>query len=361
MKRLITALAVVMLTAPAMAADWSFYGSQRMATFWDHVDYGDNEVNGEGDDDSLIWDFQTNSRLGAKVKADKVSGRIELGLKGSDGGDVDVGTRLAYGVWQFSDNASLKVGKDYGLIYQGWSNSVFDADNDLNGIGTGYGFRIGEILLQIGGLQLALVTPRSQDLGTGGDVDVYLPKFEGKYSLKLDTITFAILGGYQWYKIDQTPASTLTDDIDVTSWIVGGEVLWNIGAFYVNGGFNYGQNWTSARWNDLGYTNNANAGAVVNAGGDDVEDCTSWQAALVVGMKFTDTITFEVGGGYRSDDQDAADNEDDAWQIYGQAVISLAPGVSLVPEIGYFDYMDNPAGNDEGYEWYAGAKWQIDF
>jgi hypothetical protein len=44
-----------------------------------------------------------------------------------------------------------------------------------------------------------------------------------------------------------------------------------------------------------------------------------------------------------------------------QAMITLAPGVYLCPEIGYIDYMDNRAGDDEGYKWYAGAKWQIDF
>jgi len=72
-------------------------------------------------------------------------------------------------------------------------------------------------------------------------------------------------------------------------------------------------------------------------------------------------ITFEVGGGFRSDDQDAADHKDDAGQVYAQVLFTLAPGVYLVPEIGYFDYFDNSAGDDEGYEWYAGAKWQIDF
>jgi hypothetical protein len=39
----------------------------------------------------------------------------------------------------------------------------------------------------------------------------------------------------------------------------------------------------------------------------------------------------------------------------------MAPGVYLVPEAGYYDYQDDIYGQDEGYEWYAGAKWQIDF
>jgi hypothetical protein len=29
--------------------------------------------------------------------------------------------------------------------------------------------------------------------------------------------------------------------------------------------------------------------------------------------------------------------------------------------VGYYDYMDGVNGRDQGNQWYAGAKWQIDF
>ena len=70
MKKLIAIFAVLLLAAPAMAADWSFYGSQRMATFYVYDDYGDFPKNGQDNDWGLQWDFQGNSRLGANVKAD---------------------------------------------------------------------------------------------------------------------------------------------------------------------------------------------------------------------------------------------------------------------------------------------------
>jgi len=87
MKKLIAVFAALLLAAPALAADWSFYGSQRMATFYIYDDFG--KV-GEGEEDSdwgLHWDFQGNSRLGARVKADQVSGLIELALRAAGGGD----------------------------------------------------------------------------------------------------------------------------------------------------------------------------------------------------------------------------------------------------------------------------------
>src|SRR5512137_2142264 len=133
MKKGIAVVLVLLLAAPAVAANWSFYGSQRVATFYVDRDYGDGQVNGQDDDQATQWFFQGNSRLGAKVKADKVTGLIELGLgKGGDGGDTNVVTRRAYGQWQFSDTASLKVGKDYSPITDNnMSNQVFDADNNL--------------------------------------------------------------------------------------------------------------------------------------------------------------------------------------------------------------------------------------
>ncbi len=38
MKKLFIVFAVLCLAAPAMAADWNFYGSARMATFYSIVD-----------------------------------------------------------------------------------------------------------------------------------------------------------------------------------------------------------------------------------------------------------------------------------------------------------------------------------
>lgn len=57
MRKGIAVVVALLLAAPALGADWDFYGSARMATFWDHVDAGDGRVNGQKDDDDLVWDF----------------------------------------------------------------------------------------------------------------------------------------------------------------------------------------------------------------------------------------------------------------------------------------------------------------
>jgi hypothetical protein len=369
MKNLIVLITVVVLAAPAMAADWSFYGSARMSTFYKYTDFGDVPVNGEDDDWGMIWDFQTNSRLGAKVKADKVSGQIELALKGTDGSDLDVGTRRAFGVWNFSDNAALKVGKDYSPVSQLFSNQVFNADDNMEGSGAFHGRRPGGLTLIIGGLELALLAnPLSSSAGqfpADGDPDVNLPKAEARYTLKLDNFQITPFGGFNYFEISDTSATraagTLTDSAEIISYVGGLNLKATLGAFYATVEGAYGQNWSNANWKN-GYSAVTSSQATLKNSSGSTNDATSYMLGMVVGYAATGNLKFEAGAGYRNDDPDTPGSDnDDFWQGYLQAVVTLAPGVYLVPEVGYQDFMDNAAGNDEGYDWYAGAKWQIDF
>ena len=192
MKKLIAVFAVLLFVAPAFAADWAFYGSQRVGTWYPNRDYGDTAAaSGKDDDAATQMFFQGNSRLGAKVKADKVTGQIELGLgAGGDGGDTAVSTRRAYGVWKFSDNASLKVGKDYSPVTDFISNQWYDSDADLLGNGNFYGRRPAGAHPDIGDFELAFLAPSyGADVGTtttgingvtgSADPDSYIPRVRG--------------------------------------------------------------------------------------------------------------------------------------------------------------------------------------
>jgi len=394
MKKLIAVIAVLLFVAPAFAADWAFYGSQRIGSWYKDRDYGDTQVNGKRDDQATELYFQGNSRLGAKVKADKVTGQIELGLGfGGDGGDTSVSTRRAYGTWKFSDNASLKVGKDYSPVTDFISNQMVDGDADLLGVGNFYGRRPAGITLIMGGFELAALTPTyGYDVGTNstgiyalnaagtavsainsGDPDSYIPRFEASYNLKLGAGYIKPFGGFQYYKVDSGNSAVITDDIDVWSYVAGVSTSWNIGAFSIGGQLSYGMNqgavngWAPGVNQTPGSTlsgsqSRAGSSPILKAGGDDIDDTYTMQALLVGALKFTDTMRFEVGGGYRNDESDVnGADKDEVWSIYMQAMFTLAPGVFLVPEVGYFDFMDDGFGSDQGYQWYAGAKWQIDF
>jgi len=124
----------------------------------------------------------------------------------------------------------------------------------------------------------------------------------------------------------------------------------------------YGVNMFNANWGTGGI---GQAGAYSTAGfdGDDRKDATSYGGGGSLGLNFTDTLAFEVGGGYRIDDNDLAEENDvDSWVAYAQMTYKFAPGCKITPEVGYIANQDDfTSGNSGGYDWYAGLQWRIDF
>ena len=73
-------------------------------------------------------------------------------------------------------------------------------------------------------------------------------------------------------------------------------------------------------------------------------------------------LSFEAGYGYRKDTTDGGVDKDTApWALYLQSVIALAPGVFVIPEVGYYDFDNSANGAEAGSEFYLGGKWQINF
>ena len=371
---LIAAIALVCFSVPAMAVDWNFYGNARMATFYVSDDFGDglNEAGTDDSDTDLQWDMQTNSRIGATVKAESISARVELAMKGSDGGDLDVGTRRLVATWDFGAG-KLKIGKDYTPTNQFISGQVFDGDAGLLGLGAFYARRPGQIELQFGAFKVALVSNSidgssssgyltgMEDTATftfAGDTDRVVPKLELGWGMSFDTWNFNLMGGAQYYSIEdvtsfENPGDT--NDVDVTSWVFGGDVGWNFGPGYLKAAASYSQNAGNASWT---------GGTALWDGDDDTNDALTTQAALVGGFKMSDMLSFEAGFGIRNDavDGDAGRFRNTTpWGVYVQSVVALAPGVYIIPEVGYYDFDNNAAGGDAGSQLYLGAKWQINF
>ena len=327
---------VAAFTVPAMAADWSFYGSSRMATFWDTYDED------AGDDSGLTWALQGNSRIGANVKAGDISGQFEYG----SGPNL----RLLYGKWNFGAG-TLILGQEYTPVNTFISNQVQGGDNDMLPWGGIYGGRNPAIELSIASFRVALLQPKGAALTAKGDVDITIPKIEAAYKFKTDKFWVEAVGGYNTFSVEKADVP----DYDVTSYIVGVGGSVNLGPAYINANVFTGQN--------IGpygmYTTGAAAPTIV---GGSLKDVTSLGFLGVVGFKVSDMLTFEGGYGQVTHDSDAtALQDDETAAMYVQAVISPAKGFIIVPEIGQIDYKDSTAGKPQGKQTYFGAKWQINF
>jgi hypothetical protein len=367
---LMAAIALVCFSVPAMAVDWNFYGNARMETFWTSEDLKD--VGPKSTD--FRWDLQSNSRLGANVKADHIKAQFEFGTGGgpgdaSNGSDGSVSTRRLYGVWNFGA-VTLKVGKDYSPMTEFVSSQVFDTDLGLLEFGAPYAGRPGQIALGFGGFEVAFITPKTNvdlesetGVAADGDEKRIIPKLEASYGMSFDAWNFKIMGGYQYYSLKDVDSLTNpgdTNDISVTSYTIAGSGMFNFGPAYVGAQAQYGRNSGNARWG-MSYKGWDEAGW---DGDDDTNDVDSMGGILVVGMKMSDMLSFELGGGYMVNDPKDADVNDEktkSYSVYLNSTIALAPGVFIVPEVGMLSFGNNPEDEDQGSQFYLGAKWQINF
>jgi len=364
MKKLLVVLLVLGMVAPAMAAEWNFYGSARAGFFYVSADEdASSALNSTGtdteSDTDLYYYLHSNSRIGANVKtSDAVTGRFEYG---TSGGYANI--RLLYGEWHFG-GGSLLIGQDYTPVDTLYSNQAANTDNGLNNEGMPYEGRIGQLKLKMGGFQAALIPVNlSSGAYVADDADVVLPKIELAYDMKMDTISIGGYAGYMTYTGGQSGA-----DYDVVAWIGGVRGKLNFGPAYVNFAAFYAQN---AGNYGLGLSNSYAGSQLVS--GTDTEEATTFSGAVAIGAKFSDMVAIEAGFGYMKSEVDnvgtgaTGTREGDAMTYYVQLPITLAPGVFIVPEISVFDYGEDDDGvagtaNTENgvVSWY-GAKFQINF
>ena len=94
---------------------------------------------------------------------------------------------------------------------------------------------------------------------------------------------------------------------------------------------------------------------------DSIDDTTTLGYNLVLGYNINDMLKVEAGWGYISSDNDNYDKADAATAYYINLPITLAPGVSITPELGVEDQLKDADDVDEGSDTYFGAKWMINF
>jgi len=369
MKKFIAVVAILLMAAPAMAADWSLSGDARMMTY--SVDVS-KELSGLGRDDTdTLWaKSDVLSRFTGTVKSGDVMGYIQLRPL------VANPFRHWFGEWDFGAG-KLLVGKTWAVnTYftnnQNFNENYYGAFGNLNDIRA----RVDQLRLTFGDLQIGFLTPYTgrgnglntlptDAVGAGTDTDVTLPLIEVGYTIKLDTMQFKINGGYQTYDIDFAAVGAASDQTEsVDSYLIAVAWLANFGPAYVNVEGHYGQN-----LGNMGQNIYTDQYADVDAN-NKILDNTGYAYNITVGFKFNDMVGVEAGYGYIYGEDDfpspatSDNNEDSATAYYVQVPINLADGVQVAPEIGKFDFGDRDFGAgkvDQGDVVYYGVNWKISF
>jgi hypothetical protein len=94
---------------------------------------------------------------------------------------------------------------------------------------------------------------------------------------------------------------------------------------------------------------------------DTLTDTTAKGFNAAAGYKLSNRVTLEAGYGYVEHDHNQTKFSEEAWAIYAQAILNLAPGVQVIPEIGQIDFDKNQPKKATADNFYAGAKWEINF
>ena len=358
---LIAAVAfLVAFTAPAFAAEWSFYGSARLLTEWNQLSGAANQDSNNSDLD-LTWDMQGNSRLGANVKAGDITGAVELGLPN---GDASV--RLIWGEYDFG-GWKLGIGQHYSPVNFFISNQIGGGDTDMLPFGGVYSGRNPMLRFRMGNLDIALVEPDKDAYNDTGDciidTDVILPRLEARYGLNMGAFYLEFGGGVQTYDVVGTkPNGNEGDDADIMSYLGYVGAKFNAGPFYFGANAYMGQNTGDMT---LNFGRQAADEAVILCKKDgerpDVKDTDTYGLLGVVAFTASDMLRFEGGIGYLNADNNEYDDDDETMAYYVQATINIAKGIFLVPEVGYIDLDNNSDGDSQGSISYYGAKWQINF
>ena len=341
-----------------VAACWKFYGSVRIATFYNRFNPKDNNRNDGGTgykDKGTTWLNQNNSRIGARVALGDISGHFEYAQGGSAADSSPLATRLLYGAWNFGPG-SIVVGQDYTPIYWDVTTRVYGEDNQMYGFGQYYGGREAQIKLIYGAFQFAMIDPRngvsthgnSTALLSSENYSVYLPRFEASYDLNFGALTGRVMAGFKTFSLVENKDRLNEDKESVSSYIFAlglkyapGPFSAGLSTFYAQNVGNYAGNSMSMRSSNNPLHNGVGLGAGtsgykdVNLGGDST-NCKTLGLLLALGYKVNDMVSFNVGYGIQEDkwklDPDSKKFKAQAYFI--NMPLTIAKNFWITPEIG---------------------------
>jgi hypothetical protein len=228
------------------------------------------------------------------------------------------------------------------------------------------------------GLRLTAATPPVGTLGTSAASASQrkTPQLGASYTVSLsEDLNFHVFGGWQYYTLvwhsPNKTGESVRNEEDVSAYMIGAGADFGVGPFSLKPQLSWFKNGETTDW--INPTPGARHRLVQQmpfGGGalNEAVDADSLMAMLAIEYQPTESLGLEAGIGYQASESDAeaaVAAENTYLDYYLQFAFTMAPGVYLVPEVGFRDYghvePSADANQDHDNLWYTGLKWQIDF
>ena len=334
-------------------ANVDFYGSARLGYWYEMLD---KDMTGGESRINMQFALNSTSKLGADFDFDNLTGKAELGF----GNNVYL--RLLYGKLNLG-NISLLIGQDYtgfNLANSACQNTsiLLGYENMLVGYGAAYDGRQPMIkFIMKNGLYFSFTNPKKivviDSLGTDA-IDVLIPKINVGFNYKGNKLELYPTLGFNMSKYNKKFNDDKIDE-SVIAYVFATTFKLNLNKLIVKGQVNYGQNMA-----DYGIMTSTIANAGWDGAKEEIINATTLGGYLQLCYKLGNN-KIKVGGGYITTSADYLNDADAGMSVFLQGNFGLHKNVSLIPEVGLFNNMEDGNGNKEGSEIYFGTKLQMDF
>ena len=349
-------LVVLSLLFSSVFAEVNFYGSVRLGYWYEMMD--EDLTGGESRMNMQLVNYGT-SRMGANFTHENIIGKAEFGFNGAG----NVYTRLLYGKIVLNDEGcNLVIGQDYSgfnlanVASQGTS-ILLGYENMLLGYGALYDGRHPMIKFTNKlGIFLSLASPKKIDaVNLGSDaIDALIPKINLGFNFKKENLGIFPTIGFNMSKYNSDFNSAERDET-VMAYVFATTFKYNLDDLVIKCQVHYGQNIA-----DYGIITSTCANASWDAVEEEVIDVVTMGGYLQMSYPIGSTKII-AGGGYVISSSDDLDDNDTGMSAFLQWNIILHKNISLIPEAGIIDDMEDGMGVVEGSEIYFGTKLQIDF
>ncbi len=353
-KKVILAILGIMLFS-TLFADVSVYGLLRTGAWYYN---SDKTFTGSKSITEFTSTLYAASRIGAKFTKDGINGKFEIGVKNNNA----VFLRLAFVQFK-KDNLSFLVGQDFtGFTSKNYSSQVtsFNSSTDLANVGLGAFFDSRKPMLKICYdkklyvifMQPSKVNPANLDPSA---INALFPKINLGYNFIGDNFSVFPTFGLNFSKYDkENNSNNLNIDDTVLAYAFATTFNFKLDVFELKGQVNYGQNISD--YGIKGY----HANALFDFNKNSVINNVTLGGFLQTGFNLSNKKLI-FGFGYTSTKNDNQDDPNTAMDTFLQINLPIAKNLTLTPELGYIDYMEDGNGNEEGSQAYFGSRLQAKF